>query len=76
MIHAVIDITPHELRATVADDGVGFDVAAARDGSGLRGMAERAAVVGGRLAVRAAGHQGASVELVVPLLAVEAGVGR
>jgi hypothetical protein len=39
-------------------------------------MAERAAVVGGRLALRAAGHQGASVELVVPLLAVGAGAGR
>ncbi|MEU1587309.1 histidine kinase [Micromonospora sp. NPDC005710] len=76
VIHAVVDITPHELRATVADDGVGFDVGAMRDGSGLRAMAERAAAVGGRLAVRATSHQGASVELVVPLLAVEAGVGR
>ncbi|WP_410820109.1 sensor histidine kinase [Micromonospora sp. 050-3] len=76
VIHAVIDITPHELRATVADDGVGFDLATVRDGSGLRAMAERAAVVGGRLAVRAAGDQGASVELVVPLLAVGAGAGR
>ncbi|WP_430499795.1 sensor histidine kinase [Micromonospora trifolii] len=76
VIHAVIDITPHELRATVADDGVGFDLATVRDGSGLRAMAERAAVVGGRLAVRAAGQQGASVELVVPLLAVGAGAGR
>ncbi|MEU8422260.1 histidine kinase [Micromonospora sp. NPDC048835] len=76
VIHAVVDITPHELRSTVADDGVGFDLAAARDGSGLQAMAERAAAIGGRLSVRAAGHQGTSVELVVPLLAVEAGVGR
>ncbi|GLZ57155.1 histidine kinase [Micromonospora sp. NBRC 107095] len=76
VIHAVVDITPHELRATVVDDGVGFDLAAARDGSGLRAMAERAAAVGGRLAVRTAGRQGVSVELVVPLLAVGAGAGR
>ncbi|RZT82400.1 histidine kinase-like protein [Micromonospora violae] len=76
VIRAVVDITPHELRATVADDGVGFDPATARDGSGMRAMAERAAAVGGRLAVRAAGRQGVSVELVVPLLAVGAGVGR
>ncbi|WP_030486475.1 sensor histidine kinase [Micromonospora chokoriensis] len=76
VIHAVVDITPHELRATVADDGVGFDPAEVRGSSGLRAMAERAAAVGGRLAVHAAGHQGTSVELVVPLLAVRAGVGR
>ncbi|MFI6779508.1 sensor histidine kinase [Micromonospora sp. NPDC050276] len=76
VIHAVVDITPHELRATVTDDGVGFDLAEKRRGSGLRAMAERASTVGGRLAVRAAGHQGTSVELVVPLLTVEAGAGR
>ena len=75
-IHAVVDITPHELRATVADDGVGFDPATARCGSGLRAMAERAAAVGGRLAVGMAGHRGTSIELVVPLLTVGAGAGR
>ncbi len=52
---------------TVADDGVGFDVAAAgeRGGLGLSTMQERAAALGGRLQVISAPHEGTRVHLKV-----------
>ena len=53
-------------RATVlgiADDGAGFDPAAASGGLGLVGMRERAVLAGGRLSVRAAPGRGTLVEL-------------
>jgi signal transduction histidine kinase len=52
---------------TVADDGQGFDVATAlaEDRFGLRGMRERAELVGGRLDVASASSQGTSVRLTV-----------
>ncbi len=49
----------------VADNGVGFDPAAATDGFGLRAMRGRAAQIGGRLAVHS-GAGGTTVELEVP----------
>ena len=38
------------LQFTITDDGAGFDTAAARDGTGLQGMADRLAALGGTLA--------------------------
>ena len=40
------------LRFTVMDDGGGFDTGATARGTGLQGMADRVAAVGGRLTVR------------------------
>lgn len=51
----------------VADDGVGFDPAApAAGGLGLRGMAERAARIGGVLAIVSAPGAGTRVRVEVP----------
>lgn len=52
---------------TIADDGAGFERQAAgqRGGLGLRGMAERAAQIGGRLAIRSAPGAGTTVTLEV-----------
>jgi len=52
---------------TVADDGQGFDVAAAlaEDRFGLRGMRERAEVIGGALDVTSAPGAGTTVRLTV-----------
>lgn len=51
----------------VRDDGVGFDTRVRDDGRfGLRGMAERARLVGGRLRVESDGASGTLVEAVVP----------
>jgi signal transduction histidine kinase len=52
----------------ITDDGVGFDPGAARTGGGLglRGMAERAARIGGRLAVESRPGEGTRVAVEVP----------
>ena len=50
------------LRVTVSDDGRGFDQAAAKQGFGLRSMADRAAGAGGNLAVRSTPSRGTTVE--------------
>jgi two-component system sensor histidine kinase UhpB len=54
-----------ELVLSVADDGVG--IAHGADGTGLRGMRERALLVGGRLDVRRRDGGGTEVTLVVPV---------
>jgi signal transduction histidine kinase len=57
-----------EFRLTVQDDGVGFDPDVARPGHmGLTTMRERAAAVGGRLAIDSAPGRGTRVEVTVPL---------
>lgn len=55
----------------VSDDGVGVDGAALVDGpgSGIRGMRERALMVGGRLEIRPAALHGTEVLLTVPVSA-------
>jgi signal transduction histidine kinase len=55
------------LRAEVTDDGVGFDRAAAREGTGIRGMADRLEAIGGRLDVRSSPGAGTVVSAVVPV---------
>lgn len=63
------DLAPHELRAWVEDDGIGFDPLAKRSrvSAGIVTMRERAALVGGKLSVSSAPGQGTQIELVVPL---------
>lgn len=62
------------LELRVRDDGVGVDgtaIAALADGpgSGIRGMRERALLVGGRLEIRRASPRGTEVRLTVPVTA-------
>ena len=54
------------IRLSVEDDGVGIHDAAA--GSGLRGMRERAMLIGARLGISERAGGGVEVELDVPLL--------
>jgi signal transduction histidine kinase len=60
-----------QLEFSVTDDGAGFDPAAAgaggRAGSGLQGMADRLAAVGGSLLIRSAPGQGTAVAGRVPV---------
>jgi signal transduction histidine kinase len=67
--HAVVTLTPGQAELTfgVTDDGTGFDPAAAGTGSGLQGMADRIAAVGGSLRVRSAPGTGTSVIGTVPV---------
>jgi signal transduction histidine kinase len=55
-----------ELRFEVVDDGRGFEPTAASRGSGLQGIADRMAALGGTLAVRSAPAQGTTVSGSVP----------
>ena len=55
-----------ELRFEVGDDGVGFDPAATAYGTGLQGMADRLAAIGGTLEVRSAPGEGTTVAGRVP----------
>ncbi len=59
--------TSDRLELMVEDDGVGFDPRTHQDGSGLTGMKERAALVGGRIQVDSDPEQGTSVHLTIPL---------
>ncbi len=51
----------------MTDDGAGFDPAATRKGSGLQGMADRRAALGGTLEVCSQPGQGTTVEGWLPL---------
>ena len=61
---------PKHLRLVVRDDGAGIEAAVATMGKeghyGLRGMSERASVIGGRLVVWSQPHVGTEIELRVP----------
>lgn len=59
---------PVHIELTVADDGAGVDVAAARGGTsfGLTGMEERARLLGGNIAI-AASASGTEVRAAIPL---------
>jgi signal transduction histidine kinase len=55
------------LQFTITDDGTGFDTAAARDGTGLQGMADRLAALGGTLHLRSQPGQGTTVSGRLPV---------
>ena len=56
-----------ELRFEVADDGCGFDPTGSTDGSGMTGMRDRLAAVGGELRVESAPGDGTRVLGRIPL---------
>ncbi|MDP9259303.1 MAG: GAF domain-containing protein [Actinomycetota bacterium] len=53
--------------AVIEDDGRGFDLTAAGNGTGLDGMRERLALIGGRLKIEARPGAGATLVAVVPI---------
>jgi signal transduction histidine kinase len=64
-----VEIAPHELRAAVHDDGVGFtDGAESGNGLGLVSMRERIALLGGMVNIFSVPGRGTSVEARVPLI--------
>ncbi len=64
-----VAIAPHELWATIDDDGAGFDptTCGQSGGSGVQSMAERAALLGGAISVSSRPGHGTNIELRVPL---------
>ncbi|MHB1962895.1 MAG: GAF domain-containing sensor histidine kinase [Acidimicrobiales bacterium] len=64
----VVTVSGDRLRAVIEDDGQGFDPDHRPDGHlGIRGMEERAELVGGRVRVISVPSQGTTVVLEVPL---------
>ena len=57
------------LRFTVTDDGAGFDTASTRHGTGLQGMADRLAALGGALHVRSQPGRGTTLTGQLPVSA-------
>ncbi|NLK18946.1 MAG: hypothetical protein GX310_04060 [Synergistaceae bacterium] len=72
-VRILISATPEMLRASITDDGKGFDVektlaeAGEKSGWGLLNMKERALLVGGELVILSEPGRGATVTLAVPL---------
>lgn len=58
--------TDGEVRIAVADNGRGFRPGAATGGFGLDSMRQRAELIGARLVVESAPHNGTRVELAIP----------
>jgi signal transduction histidine kinase len=56
-----------ELRFEIRDDGCGFDPSATNYGTGLQGIADRLAALGGELAVTSAPGDGTAVAGRLPL---------
>jgi signal transduction histidine kinase len=54
------------LRFTVSDDGRGFDAATTSHGTGLQGIADRLAAIGGTLTVESTPGAGTTLSGVVP----------
>lgn len=69
--HATVDlrVTDSDVAITVSDDGVGGDRAAGQpDGHGIRGMVERAQILGGTVTAGAKPSGGWLVQAVLPVL--------
>jgi signal transduction histidine kinase len=66
---AVVELSDGDgrLRFTVTDDGVGFDQATSTFGTGLQGIADRLAALGGELAVTSSPGRGTSVAGSLPV---------
>ncbi len=72
-IRLSLDFEPQRLRFSVRDNGIGFDATAQPTnghqygGFGLVGIRERAAQIGGQLAVNSRPHEGTEIVIEVPL---------
>lgn len=65
LVDVTIVIAGEHVAAQVQDDGIGIDQT--RFGNGLRGLAERAALLSGTLTIRNRESGGAHVEIILPL---------
>jgi signal transduction histidine kinase len=69
-VNLVAERRRNDLRIIVEDDGKGFDVRSVNDARrlGLRGMRERAVLVGGELQIESSSGKGTTLFLTVPLV--------
>jgi signal transduction histidine kinase len=72
-IQVDVEIHPRWIRASVVDDGVGFDETSIEDGTGLESMRERVALMGGTILVSSKPGQGAAIHIEVPMVGMRDG---
>ena len=65
-VAVVIEEGEREVRVTVRDDGVGFEIGSEHDGFGLVGMRERVELVGGTLEISTTRGHGTTIAARVP----------
>jgi two-component system sensor histidine kinase UhpB len=58
---------PHDILLSVSDDGCGFDPASSKAGLGIRGMRERATLLGGTLSIHSSLKKGTTVQATFPM---------
>jgi two-component system, NarL family, sensor histidine kinase DevS len=63
----VVRIAGGQIDIEVSDDGVGFEPSLVREGFGLVGMRERAALLGGKLSIKSTRGSGTAVRARIPL---------
>ncbi len=64
----LLTFLPRAVRLTVTDDGKGFDpLQIPPDAFGIRGMRERAQLLGGRLSIQSQPGQGAHLQVILPV---------
>jgi signal transduction histidine kinase len=56
-----------QIEIEISDDGVGFEPNLVREGFGLVGMRERAALLGGKLRIESSKGSGTTVRAQIPL---------
>ena len=64
----VVNFQQNKVRATITDDGIGFNVKKAKKEGhfGLQGMRERLDIIGGKLSIHSKPETGTEVKIIVP----------
>ncbi len=57
----------HDMLLTISDDGCGFDLSPPKAGLGIRGMRERATLLGGALNLHSSQQKGTTIQAIFPL---------
>ncbi|HTR43266.1 MAG TPA: PAS domain S-box protein [Pseudomonadales bacterium] len=65
--HISLERDLHEIRLVMADDGQGFNQGEKGKGMGLKNIAERARIIGGRLKMDSTPGKGTRVEIIIPI---------
>lgn len=65
--HLTSQFTAKELCLQLEDNGQGFDLTSVQDGFGLKGMAERAQLLGGKLTIDSTLGAGTQIQITIPL---------
>ena len=68
VILTIVEIPEHQVRLTVADNGIGCDINKLTKGFGILGMKERVHSLGGNLSIQSTVNKGVQVNVVFPII--------